>query len=434
MLKRPSGWMSSIALLAGLCAWLVVGGVVTVDLLTEKPTPTLLSVLNPTASNTPAPTVTLLIVPRTATPTSASTSTWTPAPTDSPTIPVLATAEPSAAATGAPSATLSAVGTTPGTAVSCTVPDGWVAHQVTSGDTLFGFVLGAGGTITVDSLMQGNCLKSKLLTLGQTLYLPPGAAENAPRVDSGPALGGPLPTGPTRAAHCPCTITVREGWRLEQIASAVDRVPVSFSGRDFLATVAAGAPPPDLAFLHSRPPDRSLEGFMFPGTYSLKDDTSAVGFRNMLLNAFGAAVSPQMQADAAARGYSFWQVLVIASMVQRESWASNEQKLIASVFYNRLAAGKAVATTVTLQYALGRTGNWWPSVHGSMVNINSPYNTYIFGGLPPSVIANPGLTAIQAAVYPPQTDFQYFSAKCGGGGNFYTKTWEEFQQGLKCGS
>jgi hypothetical protein len=422
------GWgIAALILLASVVTWVFVGGLVLSDSLRATPTllPTI-AILNSTPIVT-QPAATDTLVPQ-ATSTSTSAPTLTPSVTSTVTPTTALTAPATVDIAGTQPATLRAIAP-PG----CAIPSGWVPHQVVSGETLFGYQLGAGGKIDVNAIMVGNCLKSKLLTLGQTVYLPPGAAENAPKVDQ--ISGGaslPQPTGLTRKPNCPCTITVHDGWRLEQIAAAVDRAPVGFTGRDFLAVTATGAPVPALGFLSSKPGDKSLEGFMLPGTYTLQNDTSAMAFRDVLLNAFGTAITPKIQADAATHGYTFWQVMVIASMVQRESWAEHEQKLIASVFYNRFKAGKAAGTTTTLQYALGRAGNWWPKVHGSMVNINSRYNMYIYGGLPPSVIANPGLTAILSAVYPAQTEYQYFNAKCGGGGNFYAKTWEEFEQGLKC--
>jgi hypothetical protein len=334
--------------------------------------------------------------------------------------------------------------TAPGTlnqpaSINCKSPDGWTAYNVEEGDTLFGFVLGSKGTLTVDSIMAANCLTTKFLAVGQTVFLPPGVSDQSPKVDNAPPPivsdpgtnpDGSLPSNPSRIPKCPCTIAVRVGWRLEQIAAAVDAVPVSFSGADFIATVAAGAPAPSLPILSSRPAGKSLEGFMFPGSYSLENATSAVQFRDMMLNAFAANVSGQVQADAAARGLTFWEAVVLASIIQKESGAPSEQALIGSVFHNRLSQNKGLAATVTIQYAIGVPGNWWPRVRS--VNVKSPYNTYIYAGLPPGPISNTTLSAIMAAVYPAQTNYLYFSGKCGGGGNFYAATFAEFEQGLKC--
>jgi LysM repeat protein len=423
---RFSWWhVAGAALALGLCAWLVVSGIVVIDSLSVS--------LTPTAPSTP--TAPRVAVYSTAVPT--TTPILTSTPVVPPTIEVMpAAATLSTQATPTLYVLPTLVSTQAATTGACKPPEGWVAYSVQPGDTLFGFELGSKGQTNVAAIMAANCLTSKLLAIGQTIYLPPGTADNSPKIDDGPVAPGDgtaLPAGPSRAANCPCTVVVRAGWRLEQIAAAIDKTPVSFSGRDFLATVASGAPVPDLAFLRSRPAGKSLEGFMFPGTYTLDNNTSAVQFRDMLLNAFAANVSPQVQADSAARGLTFWQIVVLASVVQRESYTLSEQKLIASVFYNRLAANRGIAATVTLQYALGQPGNWWPRIVGSTINTNSPYNTNIYLGLPPTPIASPGLDAILATVYPAQTDYQYFSAKCGGGGNFYARTWEEFEQGLKCG-
>jgi LysM repeat protein len=444
MQDAPDSWRFSwrhaagAALALGVCAWLVVSGVIVIDSLIVAPTPTVpptLTTRRVAVFSTAVPTVT-----------SASTSVPSvPSATTAATLPTLPpedpdATDPSTEPTAAAYVLPTLAGTQAASAGACQPPEGWVAYSVQPGDTLFGFELGSGGQTNVAAIMAANCLTSKLIAIGQTIYLPPGVAENSPKIDDGPIApgggqdgGAALPAGPSRAANCPCTVVVRAGWRLEQIAAAIDKTPVGFSGRDFLATVAPGTPVPDLAFLHSRPAGKSLEGFMFPGTYTLDNGTSAVQFRDMLLNAFAANVTAQMQADSAARGLTFWQVIVLASVVQRESYTLSEQKLIASVFYNRLAANKGIAATVTLQYALGQPGNWWPRIVGNTINTKSPYNTNIYPGLPPTPIASPGLDAILATVYPAQTDYQFFSAKCGGGGNFYTRTFEEFEQGLKCG-
>ena len=400
------------ALALGLLAWLVVGGVVLVDTLDVPMTPTAHAVVfrvTAVPTVTGVPTATASPDPgdddrgdadergkhdcRAQQP--AMTATIIPTPTDS-------TDNADDLATEAPP--ISA----PSTPGGCAKPDGWTSYTVEPGDTLFGFQLGAKGQVDVAAIMAGNCLTSKVLAIGQAINLPPGAADNAPKIDDGPAPSGAIPDGPSRTPHCPCTIVVREGWRLEQVAAEVDSVPVGFSGRDFMAATAPGAPVPDLAFLRSRPAGKSLEGFMFPGTYTLDNGTSAVQFRDMVLNAFAANVGDKVVADSAARGISFWQVIVLASIVDRESRAPSEQKLIASVFYNRLIANKGIAATVSLQYALGRPGNWWPRIVGSAINTDSPYNTNIYAGLPPSPIASPSLSAILAAVYPAQTELSIF--------------------------
>jgi hypothetical protein len=374
-------------------------------LATPAPTATLLP------SDTPAPTI-----PPAPTQTAAPTTTEVSAvpPTTPPTI-----------LPATPADTDSAL-----TAAGCPVPSGWERYIVQPDDTLFAFALGSGGSVTVDQLMIANCLSSRYLAVDQVLYLPPGAAENAP--PSAPVISAPVggATGP-RAPNCPCVIAVAEGWRREQIADAINAAQTTFTGADFLAVTGPGASAP-FDFVMDRPGGTSLEGFLFPGTYTVQNDTTAEGFRDMLIAAFGANVSPQVRADAAAQGVTFYQALIIASIVQRETRGPETQKLTASVYYNRFRDGNRLGTTVSVQYALGAPGNWWPRVTQSGLQVDSPYNTYNRAGLPPTPIDSPGLSAILGTVYAPRTEYRFHTAACDGSGEVFAVTYEEHLANVNC--
>ncbi|MBX3065572.1 MAG: endolytic transglycosylase MltG [Anaerolineae bacterium] len=452
------------ALLLGISiiAWIVVLGVVLweasrnaeVGVLPTAP-PTVVTQIALVATATTAPTITASIEPTdlpTTAPSSTVTNTAIPGATPSSTLPSAITATPLILPTAEaiaiqPSATIAPVTDVPitesaaaadtvdtaNTAASangCTPPDGWIAYQVEEGDTLFGFQLGSDNTLDVAAIMAANCLTSKLLSIGQVLFLPPGVAEKSPKADGGSLS---LPAGASRVANCPCNIQVRQGWRLEQIAVQIDQTAVSFSGRDFLAVVAASAPiPAEFGFLASRPGGARLEGFMFPGVYTLNNDTTAFSFRDMMLSAFAANVTPDIQAAINANGLSLWEGVNMASIIQRESGDAETQKIIASIFYNRRAREMGLGSFTTLQYALGGSGSWWPRITKANINTDTPYATHRYKGLPPTPISNPGLSAIIAVAYPAQTDYLYMNAKCDGSGNYYARTYEEFQAGLNC--
>ncbi|WP_119066814.1 endolytic transglycosylase MltG [Aggregatilinea lenta] len=319
-----------------------------------------------------------------------------------------------------------------GTQAACIRPEGWQSYTVQQDDTLFAFVLGTReadqGETSVEALVTANCLQTTLLTVGQVIFLPPGAADNAPPSAPQPAVE-PV-TGP-RTPLCPCTIVVPEGWRREQIAASIDTIPVAFSGADFLNATGSGAATP-YDYANARPGGTSLEGFLFPGTYEVQNETTAEAFRDQLLAAFDASVSAQMRADASAQGISFYEALTMASVIQRESRAAATQKLIASLFYNRLRDGNRLGSTTGAQYALGVPGNWWPRINGSNMEVDSPYNTYTHPGLPPGPIDNPGLSAITAAVYPAETDYYYMAASCDGTGAHFSTTYEEHLATVNC--
>ncbi len=278
--------------------------------------------------------------------------------------------------------------------------------------------------MTVDQIVAANCLPSRYLQVGQVLYLPPGAAENAP--PSYPAAVQ-QPSGP-RVPACPCTISIQVGWRREQIADAINAAQTAFSGADFLAVTAPGASAP-YDFVGG---GRSMEGFLFPGAYTVMNETTAEQFRDMLLAAFDANIPANMRADAAAQGISFYEVMIIASIVQRKSRDPETQKLVASVYYNRLRSGNRLGSTVTLQYALGGPGNWWPRIGGGSLELDSPYNTLNRPGLPPSPIDSPGASAIVAAIYPAQTNYFYHTASCNGTGEAFAATFEEHLANVNC--
>ncbi|MCE7949036.1 MAG: LysM peptidoglycan-binding domain-containing protein [Chloroflexi bacterium CFX4] len=428
---RRFGRVAALISALGILLWLVIGIAVLRDLTLEgsgAPTPTLARLTAVALRGTPTP------IPLV----SAPTETPPPPPTHTPT----ATTQPSATphyiiVTTTPYPEVASAADLPPTAAdapesnataACAPPNGWVAYSVQPGDTLFGFVLGADGAVDVQTLRQANCLTSDLLQVGQVLFLPSGAGEKAPKLDD---LSGDV-DALTRPSNCPCQITIRAGSRLEQIAERLDRLPVGFRGRDFLTATNATARTPDYWFLRSKPADKSLEGYMYPGSYTIEPNMTATQFRDMLLAAFAANVPEAYEGMAAARGWTFWQALNFASIVQRESWDANEQRMIAGVFHNRMADNRAIASSVTMMYALGSAGQWWYPAGRINFNLSNPYNTNRFRGLPPTPISSPAVSAIAAALDPVAHDYFFFNTRCGGGGNFYARTFEEFKAGLNC--
>jgi UPF0755 protein len=223
---------------------------------------------------------------------------------------------------------------------------------------------------------------------------------------------------------------ILEGWRIEEVAAAIDDNPYfGFTGQDFLNIVGAGAQV-DLAFSSQvgLPFNASLEGFLFPDTYQLPAQVSPTMLRDILTTAFMEKVGTQIPQDANTQGLTLYQIVTLASIVQREAVHTDEQPLIASVYRNRLVVGQRLEADPTVQYAIGyQNGKWWPPITiGDYTNIQSPYNTYLNDGLPPGPIANPGLSAIRAAVYPAESDYYYFRADCRSDGyHDFATTFEE---------
>jgi UPF0755 protein len=217
-------------------------------------------------------------------------------------------------------------------------------------------------------------------------------------------------------------ITVFPGWRQEEIAGALPAAGITIPPDDFL-TAAAGRPDANgtLAALYSEIPSwATLEGFLFPTEYRVvPGDTADQFVQRMVLN-FRQSLPAGWQAEAQSHGLSVYQAVTLASIIQREAVLEEEMPLIASVYFNRLSQGMRLEADPTVQYALGfqsGRGGWWtnPLVSADF-GVDSPYNTYLYYGLPPGPIGNPGSAALQAVAEPAQTSYLFFRAACDGSG------------------
>lgn len=230
-----------------------------------------------------------------------------------------------------------------------------------------------------------------------------------------------------RARPPEIVLTVVEGWRLGQIAEAVERAGLPYVGSDFLA--AASSVPPDHPLAPELPGGASLEGFLFPDTYRLEPDGTAQALVDDMLEIFQLRVTAEHLQAFHAQGLLLHEAVTLASIVEREAIVDAERPLIAAVFLRRLRNGLPLESDPTVQYALGQqpTGEWWKSPLTLLdLEVDSPYNTYRYGGLPPGPIASPGLASLEAVGWPAETTFLYFRAACDGSGRHeFAETFEQ---------
>ena len=169
----------------------------------------------------------------------------------------------------------------------------------------------------------------------------------------------------------------------------------------------------------------SLEGFLFPSTYQLRDPVRIPALVADQLRTFRRRFAAVNTGFARSRHLTPYDVLIIASMVEDEAQTPRDRPLVASVIYNRLADGMPLQIDATTRYA---TGNYTRPLTASELNSPSPYNTRIRKGLPPTPIDNPGIASIQAAAHPAQTSYLFFVVKpCGNGEHAFASTYSQFQ-------
>jgi UPF0755 protein len=213
---------------------------------------------------------------------------------------------------------------------------------------------------------------------------------------------------------------------VEQIAGALPEVYLTFQSEEFLDVLITRVP--EYIFTAELPDPPSLEGYLFPDTYNLSTDMTAIDLVKVMLDNFENQVDAELQERFNENGFSLHQAVTLASIIEREAVIAEEGPVIASVFINRLALGMKLEADPTVQYAIGSEGGgWWkPSLTLDDLNVQSPYNTYLYEGLPPGPIANPGLSALRAVAYPAETTYLYFRAMCDGSGRHaFAVTYEE---------
>ncbi len=190
-----------------------------------------------------------------------------------------------------------------------------------------------------------------------------------------------------------------------------------------VAYLSATARPRVPACFHNKV--RTMEGFLFPATYEFFKQTTSSQLVQNQLDAFCANWKQIDLGYARSKNLTPYDVLIIASMVEKETLSPDERQLVSAVIYNRLHAGMPLGIDATLRYGLDIPPT--ESIHQSQLQSNSPYNTRNRKGLPPTPIANPGLASLQAAAHPAKVKYLYFVRKPDKKHHFFTASYQAFQ-------
>jgi UPF0755 protein len=210
------------------------------------------------------------------------------------------------------------------------------------------------------------------------------------------------------------TLTILPGWRAEEIAESLSQVGLDLSQEEFLDAVSRN----------------QKEGYLFPDSYKVKRDIQVNELLDLLFSNFIAQISSDLETQIEDQGLSLHQAVILASIIEKEAVLEDEMALIASVFLNRIRADMKLGADPTVQYALGyndEQANWWTNpLSLDDLKVLSPFNTYVYSGLPPGPICNPSYAALQAVASPEITNFFYFRAACdGSGSHLFAETFEE---------
>ena len=246
------------------------------------------------------------------------------------------------------------------------------------------------------------------------------------------------------------TVLVKEGYTIEQIAKAVEVNSSAKKGKHsstglkakdflklmkddvFLTKMKAKYP----ALLANLPKDTDakyvLEGYLFPATYNIHDDTTVESLAEEMLSTMDTYLSPYY-ATISSSDHNVNEILTLASLVEKEGATDDDRKNIASVFYNRLNSDMALQSNIAVLYVLGKLGQETTLKEDATIdtNIDSLYNDYVHKGLMPGPVDSPSLSAIEAVINPSSTKYMYFVADVSTGNVYFAESYEEHQHNVE---
>lgn len=222
-------------------------------------------------------------------------------------------------------------------------------------------------------------------------------------------------------------VTIPEGFTARQIArrfAGETGVPE----QDLLTIMTSGAPAyaADRSYLQDAYGD-SLEGFLFPATYRIREGSSAEQIVGQMLDAFEANLAKVDLAFAESKNLTVYDVVTIASILEREAKIAEERPLVSSVIYNRLKKDMRLQLCATVLYEMPEGTD---KVTYEDTKRDTPYNTYVHDGLPPGPISNPGLASLEAAAHPADTQYLYYVLTGKDGSQTFCETFDEFQDAV----
>lgn len=296
-----------------------------------------------------------------------------------------------------------------GTEVTVSIPEGSTVSQMAE-------TLGKSGLIAND-----RDFTKRVRELGVESDLKPGTYHVVAGTDVDDIIAM-LQAGPEAQG-----VTVPEGYTLAQIAQAVDEFTDGRISADDFTAAASDAD----AFVEEFPfvadaYDGSLEGFLFPKTYEVSETDTADTLIRKMLQQYQTETAGLDYSYAESQGLSAYDVLVMASVVEKEASADN-RATVASVFYNRLAADMQLQSDATVAYVVGED----PTPED--IEVDSPYNTYKVDGLPAGPICSPGLESLQAVCSPEDTKYLYFYFTQNDDGTmdyYFSETYDEHQEAI----
>ena len=230
------------------------------------------------------------------------------------------------------------------------------------------------------------------------------------------------------------TITIPEGWSKEDIAAYLEKEHIAQKGEflGFLGVTKAEDYRNRFSFLTLAPKDIGLEGFLFPDTYQIYTTATPKEITEKMLENFDKKLDSDLKNDLTENAHTLLEVMTIASLIEKEVQSDDDRALVSGILWKRLSRGMPLQVDASIIYAKNLASGVKNEGNNNRLSlqdlkIDSPYNTYRHTGLPPSPIANPGLSAIRAAIYPKESSYLYYLS-APDGKTIFSETLEEHNE------
>lgn len=198
-------------------------------------------------------------------------------------------------------------------------------------------------------------------------------------------------------------LIILEGWDLDDIAGYLELK--GLCKKDYFTLIASRDYSGSFDFLKDKPRDISLEGYLFPDTYEVSEVATCDNVLSLMLSNFGNKLTQEMKNDIASQKKSTFEIVTMASMLEKEVRTLEDKKIVSGILWKRLSVGMPLQIDATVNYVTGKSD---PAVRIKDTKIDSLYNTYKYNGLPRGPISNPGTDSILAAIYPTATKYWFY--------------------------
>lgn len=197
-------------------------------------------------------------------------------------------------------------------------------------------------------------------------------------------------------------ITIIEGWNLDEIAFYLEEKGIS-SYEDFFKEINNFEN--EFNFLKDKPIELNIEGYLFPDTYEILPSFSLKEIITRMLNNFDRKLTLQMREDIISQNKTIFEIITMASLIEKEVRTTEDKKIVSGLLWKRINVNMPLQVDATIVYLTGKRST---KVSLEELKINSPYNTYMYRGLPLGPICNPGIESIKAAIYPKESDYWFY--------------------------